>query len=284
MQNLWLKRCSCGKTAVEFRSRKDIFVDSVKHLYCPKCIKNVSEGSLIVNVKKWGSSTAKESDRGLYGILYNKEAIQRRNKEMGWSDEDMVAVFETGMVRPNLLSSMRDGLDFQILGVFKVGENIADYKKKSHKAKDADVKKEEDKEFDGKFYDSSMEEPLDRIAGKLELNPREKADALKDKGNLVLDKTVNSNDEGDSIGTQEANDESIISNIDGNVDSVAEKVVSDRDVTPDSRIEQTEEQNKSEILALGVENDPVIDTENNPFASNVVTEPSDPIFPNKSNE
>lgn len=284
MQNLWLKRCNCGKTAVEFRSRKDLYVDSVKHLYCPKCIKEIVASSLVVDVKKWGSSTAKESDRGLYGILYNQEAIERRNKGQGWREEDIINVFETGMVTPNLLSTMRDGIDFHILGIFKEGDNIADYKKKLHKAKDADTKEGADKEFDGRFYDSSIEEPLDRIAGRLDLNTQENADALKDTGNLVVNKTSNSNDEGKSVATQQINDTSNINNIAESIDSVTQEIVSDSDVIRDSKVGQAEEENKSEILALGVEKDPVMDLEDNPFTSEIEEEPSNPIFPNKNNE
>ncbi len=270
MQNLWLKRCNCGRTAVEFRSRKDLYVDSVKHLYCPKCVKETARGALIVDVKKWGSSTAKESDRGLYGILYNQEAIERRNKGQEWKEEDIINVFETGMVTPNLLSTMRDGIDFHILGIFKEGENIADYKKKPHKVEDADIKQGVDKEFDGKFYDTNIEEPLDRIAGKLDMKAENKVNIIANESVPVIESVVNDSDEVLGVKMEQT--------------EADEPILSDSNKGTETKIDQTQEDNKSEILALGEEKDPVMYLEDNPFTSEIEEQPSSPIFPNKNNE
>lgn len=130
MQNLWLKRCSCGKTAVEFRSRKDLYNDSVRKLYCPSCIKEAEEGTLMLNIRKWGSTTSKISDIGVYGIFYNVEMLKSRNDNYEWSEKEAIETFETGMVRPNLLSSVREDQDYHIYGLLKKGEDPLEYKKR----------------------------------------------------------------------------------------------------------------------------------------------------------
>lgn len=130
MQNLWLKRCSCGKTAVEFRSRKDLYNDSVRKLYCPSCIKEAQEGTLMINIRKWGSTTSKVSDIGVYGIFYNVDMLRSRNDNYEWNEKEAIETFETGMVRPNLLSSVREDQDYHIYGLLKKGEDPIEYKKR----------------------------------------------------------------------------------------------------------------------------------------------------------
>lgn len=130
MQNLWLKRCSCGRTAVEFRSRKDLYNDSVRKLYCPSCIKEAQEGTLMINIRKWGSTTSKVSDIGVYGIFYNVDMLRSRNDNYEWNEKEAIETFETGMVRPNLLSSVREDQDYHIYGLLKKGEDPIEYKKR----------------------------------------------------------------------------------------------------------------------------------------------------------
>lgn len=209
MQNLWLKRCKCGRVAVEFRSRKDLYVDSVRQVYCPRCLKEAKPGSLIVDIRKWGSSTSKDSDTGVYGFLYNKDAILRRNKDMKWKDDEVIEVFETGMVRPNLLSIMREGKDYHIRGILKEGENPLDYKKKkgSYKKEESveNISSTKDGEFDGVFYDTPMEEPLDHIAGKDLSKKKKKQETSKnlDEKNSTPSQG-NTKQEENLIDTQEA--------------------------------------------------------------------------------
>ncbi|MCA9382116.1 hypothetical protein KC660_01770 [Candidatus Dojkabacteria bacterium] len=158
MQNLWLKRCSCGNTAVEFRSRKDLYNDTLRKLYCPACIKDAEVGTLMVNIRKWGSTTTKTSDIGVYGILYNSDLLKQRNRSYEWNEKEAIETFETGMVRPNLLSSVREDQDYHIYGLLKKGENPLDYKKR----KVSEFRKGGENEVEQKTMSTTNEQSLEQ--------------------------------------------------------------------------------------------------------------------------
>ena len=111
-QEPWYVWCSCKGSSIEFRSMEPFTQDALKALFCPVCVTEAPEGTLLVQMspKNQGASSA-------WGILFSVDVLKEQDPQFSEGKEYLIRLFQDGKIIFNFIPQKAEKQPFQVLGI-----------------------------------------------------------------------------------------------------------------------------------------------------------------------